>query len=422
MKQVRFDILREARTSEELVSQEEIASIVHKSTASPRQSIRMMKRGSAIFSIAALMTTATLFLIFHNKELTVTQQLPPQQKNAQKLSAISSAPAKELHSLSDFHTPQKNTSRHRIVSSSAFIESPSHSEAQNTEKSIIAMNALELSRDELAKLGVILENNVLKTRIQERENSSEYTVSEIYIGKNTWRSTFMSSSAIDDTTVFLHPVLITYSSPQGYESSSSFIVNHSTLLSDALIPTSSLNQIAEDAKIGGATLPLLNQLVPVRVTMPQTNDIVTLWYIPEQLFYMALPERYVLPIKNELQVQTDITCKHIQREDACGAFRGKTTVFDICSSDAGSITQSSVYPNPAHGSAQCRYVLVQPRQCRITLYTAEGQFVKELLPWSDQEAGEQIVRLGLDDIHGGLYLLSLTTEQGENIIQRLFIQ
>lgn len=420
MKQVRFDILREARTSEELVSQEEIASIVHKSTASPRQSIRMMKRGNGIIPIAALITAAILFLMLYNQE---QQPLPGQYNHTQKLSAISTAPSQELYPLSAaVHTPQKNTSRHRMVSSSAFIESPSHSEAQNTEKSIIAMNALELSRDELAKLGVILENNVLKTRIQERENSSEYTVSEIHIGKNTWRSTFMSSSAIYDTTVFLHPVLITYSSPQGYESSSSFIVNHSTLLSDALIPTSSLNQIAEDAKIGGATLPLLNQLVPVRVTMPQTNDIVTLWYIPEQLFYMALPERYVLPIKNELQVQTDITCKHIQREDVCGAFRGKTTVFDICSSDAGSITQSSVYPNPAHGSAQCRYVLVQPRQCRITLYTAEGQFVKELLPWSDQEAGEQIVRLGLDDIHGGLYLLSLTTEQGENIIQRLFIQ
>jgi len=420
MKQVRFDILREARTSEELVSQEEIASIVHKSTASPRQSIRMMKRGNGIIPVAALITAAILFLMLYNQE---QQPLPGQYNHTQKLSAISTAPSQELYPLSAaVHTPQKNTSRHRMVSSSAFIESPSHSEAQNTEKSIIAMNALELSRDELAKLGVILENNVLKTRIQERENSSEYTVSEIHIGKNTWRSTFMSSSAIYDTTVFLHPVLITYSSPQGYESSSSFIVNHSTLLSDALIPTSSLNQIAEDAKIGGATLPLLNQLVPVRVTMPQTNDIVTLWYIPEQLFYMALPERYVLPIKNELQVQTDITCKHIQREDACGAFRGKTTVFDICSSDAGSITQSSVYPNPAHGSAQCRYVLVQPRQCRITLYTAEGQFVKELLPWSDQEAGEQIVRLGLDDIHGGLYLLSLTTEQGENIIQRLFIQ
>lgn len=420
MKQVRFDILREARTSEELVSQEEIASIVHKSTASPRQSIRMMKRGNGIIPVAALITAAILFLMLYNQE---QQPLPGQYNHTQKLSAISTAPSQELYPLSAaVHIPQKNTSRHRMVSSSAFIESPSHSEAQNTEKSIIAMNALELSRDELAKLGVILENNVLKTRIQERENSSEYTVSEIHIGKNTWRSTFMSSSAIYDTTVFLHPVLITYSSPQGYESSSSFIVNHSTLLSDALIPTSSLNQIAEDAKIGGATLPLLNQLVPVRVTMPQTNDIVTLWYIPEQLFYMALPERYVLPIKNELQVQTDITCKHIQREDACGAFRGKTTVFDICSSDAGSITQSSVYPNPAHGSAQCRYVLVQPRQCRITLYTAEGQFVKELLPWSDQEAGEQIVRLGLDDIHGGLYLLSLTTEQGENIIQRLFIQ
>ena len=420
MKQVRFDILREARTSEELVSQEEIASIVHKSTASPRQSIRMMKRGNGIIPVAALITAAILFLMLYNQE---QQPLPGQYNHTQKLSAISTAPSQELYPLSAaVHIPQKNTSRHRMVSSSAFIESPSHSEAQNTEKSIIAMNALELSRDELAKLGVILENNVLKTRIQERENSSEYTVSEIHIGKNTWRSTFMSSSAIYDTTVFLHPVLITYSSPQGYESSSSFIVNHSTLLSDALIPTSSLNQIAEDAKIGGATLPLLNQLVPVRVTMPQTNDIVTLWYIPEQLFYMALPERYVLPIKNELQVQTDITCKHIQREDACGAFRGKTTVFDICSSDAGSITQSSVYPNPAHGSAQCRYVLVQPRQCRITLYTAEGQFVKELVPWSDQEAGEQIVRLGLDDIHGGLYLLSLTTEQGENIIQRLFIQ
>lgn len=421
MKQLRFDILRSARSAQELISGTEVETIVHNRAPQSHQSFVGNSLRTILISTAAVLALGGLIFVMDNGEQSPNISLP-QSNITQKLQEQSSK------------TTTDNSENHSItISQKAETNSPSNTDNIVTEQlspiqsvtptehqSIIAMNALVLQPDELQKIGITVENNTLKTRIQERDRS-QLLITEIYISNNSRRSTSIHTS-LSDTTVFLHPVLITYSSPNGLEQSFSHIVNKSTLLADALIPTISVNQISEDTKSIGSTLPLLNQLVPIRVVLPQTNDIVTLWYIPNQLLFASLPERYILPIKNELQVHTDITCKHIQREDACGAFRGKTTVFDICSSDAGAITQSAVYPNPAHGSAQCRYVLVQSRQCRIALYTAEGQFVKELLPWSEQSSGEQIVRLALDDIHGGLYLLSLTTQQGEQIIQRLFIQ
>lgn len=419
MKQLRFDILQSARSSEELISHKEIDTIIDNHAALPKQSMFANIVRTTVISAATVLILGGLLFIMNNGEKSQQVSLPSSSP-AQELSE------KSLDSATDTAVSHENVLLEEIKSTTAkhiqktIIEQLTPTIDPTVHQSIIAMNALELQPDELQKIGITVENNTLKTRIQEKDKL-QLRITEIYISHNSRRSTSIHTS-LSDTTIFLHPVLITYSSPNGLEQSFSHIVNNSTLLANGLIPTISVNQISEDTKGIGSTLPLLNQLVPIRVVLPQTNDIVTLWYIPNQLLYASLPERYILPIKNELQVHTDITCKHIQREDACGAFRGKTTVFDICSSDAGAITQSAVYPNPAHGSAQCRYVLVQARQCRIALYTAEGQFVKELLPWSQQSSGEQIVRLALDDIHGGLYLLSLTTQQGEQITQRLFIQ
>lgn len=420
---LRFDRLRDIGNTSPLLSESEIQDIMNRdSVHTPLVTKNVFTTHSFTIGFVSVIAIGiiTAFLYDNNSSIdkpitnpqTVSENQNPIIKNHTQTEQIDTNAPKTII--------KKEQHLFKQISHHTFIDS-----LEKRHSNIDAMTFIHLSKDELNKLGITFDNDIVQIQIQEKNllpdtSVSRYTVSQLQLGTNTWKNTLSTNS----NSTILHPVVITYRPLYNNNESSSFIVNRSSLLTGDLIPTETADQLSDNDKSVGGTLPLLNQLVPIRITLnnEKKSAIITLWYIPEQRFLSALPERFVLPIKNELQVHTDIVCKHIRSEEACSAFRGRATLFDICSSDAGSITQSAVYPNPAHGSAQCRYVLIQPRTITITLYTADGTFRKELLSQSEQSSGEQIVRLPLDDITGGLYLLSVSTTEGERIIQRLLIQ
>jgi len=422
-KNLRFDLLRDISNNTSLLSESEIQGIMSRNSVhAPLEKTTALPRHSFTIGIVSVITFGIITALLYNNNDSIDKRIVEQQTISENKRSVTENPLQAVQS--DTSLPKtvikKEQTIFKKISNNSFIDS-----LEKRHTNIDGMTFISLSKEELNKLGITINNDIVQVQIQERNlhpdtSFSRFTVSQLQLGTNTWKNTLSTNS---NNTV-LHPVVITYRPLNNNNESSSFIVNRSSLLTGDLIPTETANQLSDNDKNVGGTLPLLNQLVPIRITLDNEKNsaIITLWYIPEQRFISALPERFVLSIKNELQVHTDIVCKHIRSEEACSAFRGRATMFDICSSDAGAITQSAVYPNPAHGSAQCRYVLIQPRTITIALYTADGKFRKELLSQSEQSAGEQIVRLPLDDITGGLYLLSVSTTEGERIIQRLLIQ
>lgn len=431
-----FDHLRNIGKNTSLLSEEEIVSIVSRSVISNpattpiKSGLGFSKAVLAFTGVVVVSGASLLYLHFSSNDTVTTQTTKNTQEQISQQNQQEHQ--QEPHSDTGNRIEQKKTyhqynSKQNAVVSDSDREHVTQIDIKDTYPDIEGMKFITLTKDELEKLGVSIGENTIRVQTQEKNVSSDvneypFTLSELQLGNETWKSTLLSNGT--NSSVVLHPVVITYRTTDKKNESSAFIVNKSSLLNDDLIPTETVAQLSENHRSVGGTLPILNQLVPIRITLAEGRNtaFATLWYLPEQKLMSVLPERYVMPIKNELQVQTDVACKHIKREEACSGFRGKTTIFDICSSDAGAITQSAVYPNPAHGTAQCRYVLVQPRIVSIALYTADGNYIKEILHLSEQSAGEQIVRLPLDDITGGLYLLSISTTEGEKIIQRLLIQ
>lgn len=431
-----FDHLRDIGKNTSLLSEEEIVSLVSRSvinnpTTAPIKSGFVLNKAVLAFTgVVVVSGVSLLYLHFRSNDTVTTQTTKSTQEQVRQQNQGEFQPKPHFDTKNQialkptYHLNKLKTNAFAADNEKEQVTQPV---MKDYFPDIDGMKFITLTKDELEKLGVSIAENTIRVQTQEKNVSSDvnehpFTLSELQLGNDTWKSTLLSSGT--NNSVVLHPVVITYRTTDKKNESSAFIVNKSSLLNDDLIPTESVAQLTENDRSVGGTLPILNQLVPIRITLTEGRHtaFATLWYLPEQKLMSVLPERYVLPIKNELQVQTDVACKHIKREEACSGFRGKTTVFDICSSDAGAITQSAVYPNPAHGTAQCRYVLVQPRVVSIALYTADGNYIKEILHLSEQSAGEQIVRLPLDDITGGLYLLSISTTDGEKIIQRLLIQ
>ncbi len=89
----------------------------------------------------------------------------------------------------------------------------------------------------------------------------------------------------------------------------------------------------------------------------------------------------------------------------------------------GAVVSTNVYPNPtSDGGATIAFDLSEPRTLSVELLSLSGETVMQLADRVDRSSGSGQLAFPLNGVAPGMYLVSLTTEQGERAVQRLIVQ
>lgn len=177
--------------------------------------------------------------------------------------------------------------------------------------------------------------------------------------------------------------------------------------------------------------PKLSKLIPIYIRLgseivESTNKKygadVYLWYYPTPEFVSALPDRYRIPLQQELDAITDVVECQMPVGQVCERLTGEKTFFDFCRKSSGAIATVQAYPNPASQQITCRYQLTNQRLVTITLHELSGKFLRELKAEQSVTAGIHEVPLQLGDITPGAYLIAVKTDTGDQAVQRIIVQ
>lgn len=147
----------------------------------------------------------------------------------------------------------------------------------------------------------------------------------------------------------------------------------------------------------------LNRLVPILVrnaTSEHLNkeegitydDGLIFWYDPQKELLSTLPEASnsgVAPSSNEA---------------------------------TATITEVSLFPNPARNRSTVRLTVAEPRNLAFSIHDLLGKKVIEGGTLSAATGGSYVHELNLSELSAGVYLLVITTDKGEQSMQRLVIE
>lgn len=199
-------------------------------------------------------------------------------------------------------------------------------------------------------------------------------------------------------------------------------------------------QLKAEAQV--AALKRVNTLVPIAIRLPRRyaetdarlhrwHPVFVYWFEPTPEFLALLPDRIRKGLQHELATAECITDKiaagsSITGCDSTGGTTAKakaqSVYFDLQRSFSGVIVKSSVYPNPAIGSATVNYTLSANRTVRFTLHDITGHLLRTVAPEQTVPAGEHTASIDLRGVTQGIYLLTLTTNQEERAVQRIIVK
>jgi hypothetical protein len=157
----------------------------------------------------------------------------------------------------------------------------------------------------------------------------------------------------------------------------------------------------------------LNSLVPVLVR-PSTNvrhnaqdnrdydNGVVMWFVPSA----ALADE--LPAAERMRVHYDIAPT-------------ASVTTNAVSNGNGAISNAMLFPNPATTMTSVHFQLAEPRTVAFSIHDILG---KKLIDGGQTlfSAGDQVRELHLDGLSEGMYLLAMTTDKGEQVIQRIVVR
>jgi len=164
------------------------------------------------------------------------------------------------------------------------------------------------------------------------------------------------------------------------------------------------------------------------LTLPVKNwgGYVVLWYRNTPEVIAALPDRYRIPLERELAAAQKYSslCEipnREEREELERVIAGKP-FLETWRSCAGALTAKSIAPNPAQNEATVRFALSVPRSVSAALHDIRGQHLETLHQAQSFGSGEHTLSVNLTKHIAGMYLLVLTTAQGEQTVQRVMIE
>ncbi|NQW28916.1 MAG: T9SS type A sorting domain-containing protein [Ignavibacteria bacterium] len=89
---------------------------------------------------------------------------------------------------------------------------------------------------------------------------------------------------------------------------------------------------------------------------------------------------------------------------------------------SASVTDSKVFPNPTwEKGATLDYTLAQPNVITVNVFSLDGKVVQSIIQSSPRPAGNHQLPFVLTDVQPGMYMVVLTTQSGEQVVQRLIV-
>lgn len=185
-----------------------------------------------------------------------------------------------------------------------------------------------------------------------------------------------------------------------------------------------------------------NHLLPIRLAHPYSPDSigVIFWYDPVPALLNKLPRWSLQEIREQMR-RTDRTqlsgsdkewteyaeyvvdsllemrSSSIESVDVSQAVRGDN-LFNIGTAD-GAIASSSITPNPIAGAGRVTITLKRPRALELRLLDLQGKMIRRLSDEGHYDAGTVEIAVDLADVTPGIYLLSITTDKGEQVVHRV---
>ena len=89
---------------------------------------------------------------------------------------------------------------------------------------------------------------------------------------------------------------------------------------------------------------------------------------------------------------------------------------------ASAISKSLIYPNPARNTTTVRFDISEPRTIAFSIHDLLGKRVTEAGNLTASSAGSYEKELNVNELAAGVYLLVITTDKGEQSIQRLVVE
>lgn len=167
---------------------------------------------------------------------------------------------------------------------------------------------------------------------------------------------------------------------------------------------------------------LSNKMIPVHIgSKAEKRSDVFFWYYPTKEFISALPERYRLSLEKELAVIDEAEKKNLCAGDVCRKLTAPS-FFDYCRSQSGAIERSSLTTVSAQKKTIAELDLSESRTISVSVYDQSGKFISKIVTGLVVESGIQQVTIDLNGLSQGAYLLAITTEKGEQVIQRIIVQ
>jgi hypothetical protein len=193
----------------------------------------------------------------------------------------------------------------------------------------------------------------------------------------------------------------------------------------------------------------ITRLIPIRVRTGDEKHDVILWYFPHPEVLGALPHRVQLQLRDEVEsieagipasdtalanYHKWISCTHYQLDSILSANRTTarsdmenpaatgSCYLSFCTITSGGINSAPIFPNPAHDALTVGYRLMGRRMVTITLHDINGAKVRQLVAPHLNEAGRWEMRGSIVGVKPGIYLVVISTEKGEQVVQRVIVE
>jgi len=176
--------------------------------------------------------------------------------------------------------------------------------------------------------------------------------------------------------------------------------------------------------------PVINTMIPVYILLgskePAGNVIkygeINLWFVVNPEFVSKLPDRYRIPLENELKLTEKIEKGEITTEDACEALKGEKSYFGFCELSSINIGNVDVFPNPiTDNKFDIRFSLKNTSVVKLVLFDYSGQPIKSLISNEALNAGINKLSINIHGVKKGIYMIAISDENGGQAIQKVIV-
>ena len=158
----------------------------------------------------------------------------------------------------------------------------------------------------------------------------------------------------------------------------------------------------------------INKLIPMSVDLGEKKYI--LWFEPTDEFVRSIPRSLQETLRPEIEaIRKDETAQ-------CGGTNfGEEAVMDLWKGCSGAIQNMKIYPNPAKINSNIEFTLDKDRTLDISIVDLSGRVIKQITSGEAVSSGQIERAINLDNISPGMYYVKITSEIGEQTLQRIIV-